>query len=149
MSSLFFFFVEELEPRCPAKRLQEALSSRRAFESLYLVRCSAWGYSILLELVKKKRSYVFVWPWNDNARTKQKQQTKGNRAIWLVCRADTNVRGFWLVKRTLGWKNFLGHFHISHNALCLRAFCPQHTQTVLHTQCLHLVLGLSIVPREM
>ena len=47
-------FVEELEPRSPAKRLQEALSSRRAFESLYLVRCSAWCYSTLPELLKEK-----------------------------------------------------------------------------------------------
>ena len=31
----------------------------------------------------------------------------GNRAIWLVYRTDTNARGFWLVKRTLGWKNFM------------------------------------------
>ena len=36
--------------------------------------------------------------------TKQKRQTNGNKAIWLVCRTDTNLRGFWLVKRTLGWK---------------------------------------------
>ena len=50
---------------------------------------------------------IFVWPWNENARTKQKQQTNGNRAIWLVYRTDTNARGFWLVKRTLGWKNFM------------------------------------------
>ena len=27
---------------------------------------------------------IFVWPWNEKARTKQKQQTNGNRAIWLV-----------------------------------------------------------------
>ena len=27
-------------------------------------------------------------------------------AIWLVQRTDTNARGFWLVKRTLEWKNF-------------------------------------------
>ena len=50
---------------------------------------------------------IFVWPWNKNARTKQKQQTNGNRTIWLVYRTDTNARGFWLVKRTLGWKNFM------------------------------------------
>ena len=50
---------------------------------------------------------IFVWPWNENARTKQKQQTNGNKAIWLVYRTDTNARGFWLVKRTLGWKNFM------------------------------------------
>ena len=29
------------------------------------------------------------------------------RAIWLVYRTYTNVPGFWLVKRTLGWKNFM------------------------------------------
>ena len=50
---------------------------------------------------------ILVWPWNENARAKQKQQTNGNGAIWLVCRTVTNVRGFWLVKRTLGWKNFM------------------------------------------
>ena len=50
---------------------------------------------------------IFVWPWNEKARTKQKQQTNGNKAIWLVCRTDTNARGFRLVKRTLGWKNFM------------------------------------------
>ena len=35
------------------------------------------------------------------------KQTNRNRAIWLVYRTDTNTRGFWLVKRTLGWKNFM------------------------------------------
>ena len=30
-----------------------------------------------------------------------------NRAIWLVYRTDTNARGVWLVKRTLGWKNVM------------------------------------------
>ena len=51
------------------------------------------------------RRAIFVWPWNENSRTKQKQQTNGNRAIGLVYRTDTNVRGFWLVERTFGWKN--------------------------------------------
>ena len=59
-------------------------------------------------LVCEQKTYpveqFFVWPWNENARTKQKQQTNGNRAIWLVYRMDTNARGFWLVKRTLVWK---------------------------------------------
>ena len=52
---------------------------------------------------------IFVWPWNKNARTKQsqKQQTSRNRAIWLVCRTNINARGFWLVKRTRGWKDFM------------------------------------------
>ena len=47
---------------------------------------------------------IFVSSWNENARIKQKHQTNGNRAIWLVYRTDTKARGFWLVKRTLGWK---------------------------------------------
>ena len=34
---------------------------------------------------------IFVWPWNENARTKQKQQTSGNKAIWLVYRTATNA----------------------------------------------------------
>ena len=42
-----------------------------------------------------------------NARTKQKTQTKGKGAIWLVYWTDTNARCFWLVKQTLGWKNFM------------------------------------------
>ena len=50
---------------------------------------------------------IFVWPWNENARTKQKQQMNRNRAIWLVYQMETNVRVFWLVKRTPGWKNFM------------------------------------------
>ena len=36
-----------------------------------------------------------------------KQYTNGIRAIWLVYRTDTNARGFWLVKQTHGWKNFM------------------------------------------
>ena len=65
------------------------------------------------------RKAIFVWPWNENSRTKQKQQTNGNRAIWLVCRTDTNARGFWLVKRTLGWKNSMPE-ELSRNQSILR-----------------------------
>ena len=43
---------------------------------------------------------IFECPWNENARTKQKQQTNGKRVIWVVYRTDTNARGFCLVKRT-------------------------------------------------
>ena len=56
---------------------------------------------------------------NKNAQTKQKQETNGNRAIWLVYRTDTNARGFWLVKRTLGWKNFMPE-ELSRNQPILR-----------------------------
>ena len=61
------------------------------------------------------RRAIFVWPWNENSRTKQKQQTNGNRAIGLVYRTDTNSRGFWLVERTFGWKNLYAQelrFHV-------------------------------------
>ena len=61
----------------------------------------------LLVLRQSRVRGIFVWPWNGNARTKQRQQTNGDRAIWLVYRTDTNVPGFWLVKRTFGWKNFM------------------------------------------
>ena len=40
-------------------------------------------------------------------RKQQKQQTNRNRAIWLVCRTDTNMHGFWLDKPTFGWKIFV------------------------------------------
>ena len=50
---------------------------------------------------------------------KQKQQTNGNRSIWLVCRTDTNAPGFWLVKRTLGYKNFVPE-ELSRNQPILR-----------------------------
>ena len=62
---------------------------------------------LLISVVIKDDRAIFVWPWNENPRTKQKQQTKGNKAIWLVYRTDANAPGLWLVKRTLGWKNFM------------------------------------------
>ena len=61
---------------------------------------------LLISVVIKHDRSIFVWPWNENPRTKQKQQTSGNKAIWLVYRTDANAPGLWLVKRTLGWKNF-------------------------------------------
>ena len=67
---------------------------------------------------------IFVWPWNENERTKQKKQTNGNRAIWLVYRTDTNARGFWLVKRTLGWKNFMPENFLEINRyFALTSYC--------------------------
>ena len=67
---------------------------------------------------------IFVWPWNENAQTKQKQQTNRNRAIWLVYQTDTNARGFWLVKRTLGWKNFMPENFLEINRyFALTSYC--------------------------
>ena len=60
-----------------------------------------WG------LILQINRAIFVWPWSENAQTKQKQHRNENKAIWLVYRTDTNAPGFWLVKRTLGWKNFM------------------------------------------
>ena len=67
---------------------------------------------------------IFVWPWNENALTKQKQQTNGNRVIWLVYRTDTNALGFWLVKRMLGWKDFmLENFLEVNGYFALTSYC--------------------------
>ena len=65
------------------------------------------GHIASLVLLMGHSREIFVWPWNENALTKQKQQMHGNRVIWLVYRTDTNARGFWLFKWTLGWKNFM------------------------------------------
>ena len=65
---------------------------------------------------------------------KQKQQTNGNRTIWLVFWTDTNACGFWLVKRTLGWKNFTPE-ELSRNQSILRFdFILQHDWSI--EQCL-------------
>ena len=50
---------------------------------------------------------------------KQKQQAKGNRTIWLVLSNKYKRAWFWLVTRTLGWKNFMNE-ELSRNQLTLR-----------------------------
>ena len=74
---------------------------------------------------------IFVRPWNENARTKQTQQTNGTRAVWLVYRTDTNARGFWLVKRTLGWKNFImpENFLEIDRCFALTSYCNKTSQS--------------------
>ena len=42
------------------------------------------GWVLPPNWVKLENRAVFVWSWNENARAKQKPQTNGNRAIWLV-----------------------------------------------------------------
>ena len=56
--------------------------------------------------ISRRRTAKDLERFSCDLEMKQKQQTNGNRAIWLVYRTDTNARGFCLVKRTLGWKNF-------------------------------------------
>ena len=54
----------------------------------------------------------------------QKQQTNENRAIWLVYRTDTNARVFWLVKQTVGWKNFMPENFLETNQyFALTSYC--------------------------
>ena len=73
---------------------------------------------------------IFVWPWNENTRTKQKQLTKGKRAIWLVYRTDTNASGFWLVKQTLGWKTFMPeNFPEINRYFALTSYCDTTGQS--------------------
>ena len=62
---------------------------------------------ILKTTMKGSIRAIYIWPWNENVWTIQKQQKNGNRANWLVYQTDTNAGGFWLVKGTLGWKNFM------------------------------------------
>ena len=51
--------------------------------------------------VSKLIRVIFVWPWNENA------QTNGIRSIWSAYLRDKIAFGFWLVKWTLSWKNFM------------------------------------------
>ena len=55
----------------------------------------------------KRRKISLSHEMKTREQYRKKQQTNGNRAIWLVCWMDTNARGFWFVKRTLGWKNLI------------------------------------------
>ena len=56
---------------------------------------------------------VIIKMYDENMSDETREQNRNNvqtnesRAIWLVYPTDTNARGFWLVKRTLGWKNFM------------------------------------------
>ena len=56
---------------------------------------------------------IFVWPEKRNNKLKETE-----RFDWF-CRTNTNARGFWLVTRTLGWKNFMDE-ELSRNQLTLR-----------------------------
>ena len=55
---------------------------------------------------------IFVWPWNEKVRTKQKQQTNGNRGIWLVYRTDTNAQVKKLHARELSRNQSIPHFDV-------------------------------------
>ena len=101
-------------------------------------------YDLQTTYCKRFRA-IFVWPWNENARTKQKQQTNGNRAIWLVYRTDTNACGFWLVKRTHGWKNFMPeNFLEIKRCFVLTSYC----NTIGQSNNALSILGFSLAENE-
>ena len=59
--------------------------------------------------------------WKRANKVERTNEWKYNRAIWLVYRTDTNARGFWLVKRTLGWKKLHAR-DLSRNQSILRFY---------------------------
>ena len=64
---------------------------------------------------------------------KTREQNRNNKrvetAIWLVYRTDTNARGFWLVKRTLGWKTFIPENFLEINRyFALTSYCNTISQ---------------------
>ena len=88
---------------------------------------------------------IFVWPWNENPRKQQIQQTNGNRAIWLVYRTNTNVRGYWLVKQTLAWKNFMPENFLEINgSFTLTSYC----NTIGQSNNAFSILGFSLAENE-
>ena len=108
----------------------------------YAGRCDGWRDVCLFHLFRGTggRKFVhtflcnnraiFLWPWNKNARTKQKQEKNLNRAIWLVYRTDTNALGFWLIKRTQGWKYSMPEIFLEINRyFALTLYCNTIGQT--------------------
>ena len=79
-------------------------------EAIYI---EVWCYTAP---ISKERSHIERFSYDLEMKTRKQNR---NRAIWLVCRTDTNARGFWLVKRTLGWKNFMPE-ELSRNQPILR-----------------------------
>ena len=77
------------------------------FPAMLIVYRSLVLVKILKTTMEGSFRAIYIWPWNENVWTIQKQQKNGNRANWLVYQTDTNAGGFWLVKETLSWKNFV------------------------------------------
>ena len=113
-------------------------------------RVGSWtlGRSLIVEnLVEYPSAYraIFVWPWHENALTKQEQQTNRNRAIWLAYRTDTNARGFWLVKRTLRWKNVIPENFLKINRyFALTSYC----NTIGQSNNAFSILGFSLAGKR-
>ena len=71
--------------------------------------------------------------WRSDFRMTLKWQRANNTetAIWLVYRTDTNARGFWLVKRTLRWKNLIPENYLEINRyFALTSYCNTIGQSI-------------------
>ena len=69
------------------------LNGRIFFLPLQTVYTKLCKFCYRLQYCLSFNRAILIWPWKENARTKQKQQMNGNRAIWWVYRTDTNARG--------------------------------------------------------
>ena len=67
---------------------------------------------------------IFVWPWNENPRkNRNKKRSEIERFHWFIERIQTRM-AFWLVKRTLRWKNFrLENFLEIYRYFALTSYC--------------------------
>ena len=76
---------------------------------------------------------------------KTETTNEGNRAIWLVYRTDTDADGFWLVKRTFGWKNFMPENFLEINRyFALTSYC----NTIVQSNNAFSMLGFSLAGKR-
>ena len=91
---------------------------------------------VIYKVIIKKCDENRAMKWKLANKTETTYKRTGSRAIWLVYPTDTNARGFWLVKRTLGWKNFiLENFLEINRYFALTSYCNtigQSKQCILH-----------------
>ena len=76
---------------------------------------------------------------------KTETTNEGNRATWLVYRTDTDADGFWLVKRTFGWKNFMPENFLEINRyFALTSYC----NTIVQSNNAFSMLGFSLAGKR-
>ena len=109
------------------------------FKAFFPAMLTVYRSLVLVKILKTTMEgsirAIYIWPWNENVQTIQKQQKNGNRVNWLVYQTDTNAGGFWLVKGTLSWKNFMPknlHCWKSTNTSLWRHTATWIKQCVLH-----------------
>ena len=88
-------------------------------------------FVVIMKQWKSDRA-IFV-KWNENI------------AIWLVYRTNTNAREFWLVKRTLGWKDFMPENFLEVNRyFALTSYC----NTIGQSNNAFSILGFSLAGKR-